>query len=62
MDVWKGDAPIDLTADELSAFDNVNTTPSFLGPRERFDPLSLVFYKKVLVTKAAVEQLKEMLA
>ena len=26
------------------------------------DPLSLVFYKKVLVTKAAVEQLKEMLA
>jgi large subunit ribosomal protein L4 len=24
------------------------------------DPLSLVFYKKVLVTKAAVEQLKEM--
>jgi large subunit ribosomal protein L4 len=26
------------------------------------DPLSLVFYKKVLVTKGAVEQLKEMLA
>ena len=26
------------------------------------DPLSLVFYKKVLVTKAAMEQLKEMLA
>ncbi len=26
------------------------------------DPLSLVFYKKVLVTKAAVEQLKEMYA
>ena len=26
------------------------------------DPLSLVFYKKVLVTKAAIEQLKEMLA
>ncbi len=26
------------------------------------DPLSLVFYKKVLVTKAAVEQLKEMFA
>jgi large subunit ribosomal protein L4 len=25
------------------------------------DPLSLVFYKKVLVTKAAIEQLKEML-
>ena len=26
------------------------------------DPLSLVFYKKVLVTKAAMEQLKEMFA
>jgi large subunit ribosomal protein L4 len=26
------------------------------------DPLSLVHYKKVLVTKAAIEQLKEMLA
>ena len=26
------------------------------------DPLSLVYYKKVLVTKAAIEQLKEMLA
>jgi large subunit ribosomal protein L4 len=26
------------------------------------DPMSLVFYKKVLVTKAAVEQLKEILA
>jgi large subunit ribosomal protein L4 len=26
------------------------------------DPLSLVFYKKVLVTKSAIEQLKEMLA
>jgi large subunit ribosomal protein L4 len=26
------------------------------------DPLSLVFYKKVLVTKAAIEQLKEMYA
>jgi large subunit ribosomal protein L4 len=26
------------------------------------DPLSLVFYKKVLVTKAALDQLKEMFA
>jgi large subunit ribosomal protein L4 len=26
------------------------------------DPLSLVFYKKVLITKGAIEQLKEMLA
>jgi hypothetical protein len=43
LDVWHGDAPINLTADELRAFDDVNTTPSFLGPHERFDPLSLVF-------------------
>jgi len=26
------------------------------------DPLSLVFYKKVLVTKGAIDKLKEMLA
>jgi len=26
------------------------------------DPLSLVYYKKILVTKAAIEQLKEMFA
>jgi hypothetical protein len=43
MDAWKGNVPINLTADELIAFDNVNTTASFLGPQERFDPLSLVF-------------------
>jgi hypothetical protein len=43
LDVWHGVAPINLTDDELLAFDNVSTTPSFLGPAERFDPLSLVF-------------------
>lgn len=43
LDVWHGNVPITLTADEQDAFDNVSTTPSFLGPAERFDPLSLVF-------------------
>lgn len=43
LDVWHGNASINLTDDELRAFDNVSTTPSFLGPAERFDPLSLVF-------------------
>ncbi len=43
LDVWHGNAPINLTDDELYAFDNISTTPSFLGPAERFDPLSLVF-------------------
>ena len=43
LDVWHGNAPINLTAEEQDAFDNVSTTPSFLGPAERFDPLSLVF-------------------
>jgi len=43
LDVWHGNVPINLTPDELLAFDSVNTTPSFLGPYERFDPLSLVF-------------------
>lgn len=43
LDVWHGLAPINLTDDELRAFDNISTTPSFLGPAERFDPLSLVF-------------------
>lgn len=43
LDVWHGLAPINLTDEELLAFDNVSTTPSFLGPAERFDPLSLVF-------------------
>ena len=37
--------------------------PNVLVIEPRYaDPLSLVFYKKVLVTKAAIEQLKEMFA
>jgi hypothetical protein len=40
---WHGTLPINLTPDEIVAFDDPSTTPSFLGPRERFDPLSLVF-------------------
>ena len=37
--------------------------PNVLVVEPRYaDPLSLVFYKKVLVTKAAIEQLKEMFA
>lgn len=43
LDVWHGNVPINLTPDEIFAFDNISTTPSFLGPWERFDPLSLVF-------------------
>ncbi len=43
LDVWHGLVPINLTPDEIFAFDDVSTTPSFLGPAERFDPLSLVF-------------------
>jgi large subunit ribosomal protein L4 len=39
------------------------TLPNVLVIEPRYaDPLSLVFYKKVLVTKAAIEQLKEMFA
>jgi large subunit ribosomal protein L4 len=37
--------------------------PNVLVIEPRYaDPLSLVYYKKVLVTKAAIEQLKEMFA
>ncbi len=37
--------------------------PNVLVTEPRYaDPLSLVFYKKILVTKAAIEQLKEMYA
>jgi large subunit ribosomal protein L4 len=37
--------------------------PNVLVVEPRYaDPLSLVFYKKVLVTKGAIEQLKEMLS
>ena len=37
--------------------------PNVLVVEPRYaDPLSLVYYKKVLVTKAAIDQIKEMLA
>ncbi len=37
--------------------------PNVLVVEPRYvDPLSLIYYKKVLVTKAAVEQIEEMLA
>jgi large subunit ribosomal protein L4 len=37
--------------------------PNVLVTEPRYaDPLSLVFYKKILVTKAAMTQLQEMLA
>ena len=37
--------------------------PNVLVVEPRYaDPVSLVYFKKVLVTKAAIEQLKEMLA
>lgn len=43
LDVWHGHVPINMTAEEIEAFDSTSTTPSFLGPEERFDPMSLVF-------------------
>ena len=50
------------TVDENMALASRNL-PNVLVIEPRYaDPLSLVFYKKVLVTKAAIEQLKEMFA
>ncbi len=50
------------TVDENVALASRNL-PNVLVIEPRYaDPLSLVFYKKVLVTKAAIEQLKEMFA
>lgn len=43
LDVWHGAAPIGMTDEEIHAFNNGSTTANFLGPYERFDPLSLVF-------------------
>ena len=43
LDVWHGTAPISMTDEEVEAFNNGSTTANFLGPYERFDPLSLVF-------------------
>jgi len=50
----------DLVDDNLALASR--NLPNVLVVEPRYaDPLSLVFYKKVLVTKAAMEQLKEML-
>jgi hypothetical protein len=43
LDVWHGTVPITMTDAEVYAYDNPSTTPSFLGPWERFDPASVVF-------------------
>jgi len=51
----------DSTADKLALASR--NLPNVLVTEPRYaDPLSLVFYKKVLVTKGAIEQLKEMFA
>jgi large subunit ribosomal protein L4 len=39
-----------------------NLTDVFVTEPRYADPLSLVFYKKVLVTKGAIDMLKEMYA
>ena len=43
LDLWHGTVPISLTDAEVQAVENYTNTPSFAGPYERFDPLSLVF-------------------
>lgn len=42
LDAWHGTSSITMTSDELQAF-NSAATKSFLGTRDRFDPVSLVF-------------------
>jgi len=48
------------TVDENLALASRNLANVLVVEPRYADPLSLVFYKKVLVTKAAIEQLKEM--
>ena len=48
------------TVDENLALASRNLANVLIVEPRYADPLSLVFYKKVLVTKAAIEQLKEM--
>jgi len=48
------------TVDENLALASRNLANVLVVESRYADPLSLVFYKKVLVTKAAIEQLKEM--
>jgi large subunit ribosomal protein L4 len=50
------------TVDENLALASRNLANVLVVEPRYADPLSLVFYKKVLVTKGAIEQLKEMLA
>ena len=50
------------TVDENLALASRNLANVLVIEPRYADPLSLVFYKKVLVTKAAIEQLKEMFA
>ncbi|EHR69260.1 50S ribosomal protein L4 [Burkholderiales bacterium JOSHI_001] len=50
------------TVDENLALASRNLANVLVVEPRYTDPLSLVFYKKVLVTKAAIEQLKEMFA
>ena len=51
----------DLVDENLALASRNLTNVLVIEPRYA-DPLSLVYYKKVLVTKAAIEQLKEMFA
>jgi len=48
--------------DENMALASRNLANVLVVEPRHADPLSLVFYKKILVTKAAIEQLKEMYA
>jgi large subunit ribosomal protein L4 len=48
--------------DENMALASRNLVNVLVVEPRHADPLSLVFYKKILVTKAAIEQLKEMYA
>ena len=50
------------TVDENLALASRNLANVLIVEPRYADPLSLVFYKKVLVTKGAIEQLKEMYA
>jgi large subunit ribosomal protein L4 len=50
------------TVDENLALASRNLANVLVVEPRYADPLSLVFYKKVLVTKGAIEQLKEMFA
>ena len=50
------------TVDDNLALASRNLANVLVVEQRHADPLSLVFYKKVLITKGAIEQLKEMFA